>query len=162
MNPVEPGPAEAPSPRALSLGRWRPALIRSVAFTLPGGVPAPGVARHRMLEALGDVLNAEERANLALLISELVTNAVKHGGMVAEDDLITVHAGVTPDRTRIEVCDTGPGFASGAPVVRSFEGGSGGGLGLVLLDRLAAVWGVASDENVCVWAEFARTSAEAS
>ncbi len=141
--------------RALSRGQWLPAVLRSVGFELRGGTPAPSEARHRVLEALGDVLRPEERSNMALLISELVTNAVRHAGMIKQSDVIRVHAAVAPERMRIEVCDGGPGFTPGAPRVRSFEDG-GGGLGLVLLDRLSTVWGVASGDDVCVWAEFER------
>ena len=92
---------------------------------------------------------------MALMVSELVTNAVRHAGMVKQSDVIKVHAAVASDRIRVEVCDRGPGFSPGAPKVRSFEAG-GGGLGLVLLDRLSAAWGVSTDEDVCVWAEFER------
>jgi signal transduction histidine kinase len=124
--------SERTPPRALSRGKWRAAVLCSVGFELPGGTPAPSDARHRVLEALGEVLRPEERSNVALLVSELVTNAVRHGGMVNQSDVIKVHAAVAPERTRIEVCDSGPGFSPGRPQVRSFEAG-GGGLGLVLL-----------------------------
>jgi anti-sigma regulatory factor (Ser/Thr protein kinase) len=133
--------------------QWPPTILRSVAFEVPGGTSAPSEARHRVLEGVGDVLADEERSNLALLISELVTNAVRHGGMVRPSDVIGVHAAVAPNRTRIEVCDSGPGFIPGKPQVRSFEAG-GGGLGLVLLDRLSAAWGVVTEAGACVWAEF--------
>lgn len=111
-----------------------------------------------MLEALGDVLGTDEGSDLALMISELVTNSVRHAGMVSERDVIKVHAAVAPERTRIEVCDSGPGFEPGRPKVRNFEGGTGGGLGLALLERLSADWGVAAEDDVCVWAEFDRAS----
>lgn len=133
-------------------GGWSPGVIRSVGFEVPGGTPAPGRARHRVLEALGEVLGADERTNLALMISELVTNSVTHAGMVKESNVIKVHVAVAPERARIEVCDSGPGFEPGRPRVRS----DGGGLGLVLLERLSAAWGVAAEDEVCVWAEFDR------
>lgn len=141
--------------RALSRGQWRSRVLRAVGFELAGGTPAPSEARHRVLEALGEVLKPEERSHMALLISELVTNAVRHAGMINHSDVISVHAAVSLERTRIEVCDRGPGFSPGTPRVRNFEDG-GGGLGLVLLDRLSAAWGVAADDDVCVWAEFDR------
>lgn len=141
--------------RVLSRGRWQAAVLGSVAFEVPGGKPAPRVARRKVLDALGSVLRPEESSNLALLVSELVTNAVRHAGMVKEGDVIKVHAAVAPQRTRIEVCDAGPGFTPGVPRMRSYERG-GGGLGLVLLDRLSVAWGVDGDEDVCVWAEFDR------
>ena len=146
---------EQVQPRALSRGRWLPVVLCSVGFDLEGGTPAPSEARHRVLEALGEVLEPEESSNMALLVSELVTNAVRHAGMVEQGDVIRVHAAVAPERTRIEVCDRGPGFDPGTPKLRSFEDG-GGGLGLVLLDRLSVAWGVATDDDVCVWAEFMR------
>lgn len=157
MQPAENQSLDGSDGRALSRGEWLPAVLRSVAFEVPGGTPAPGVARHRVLEGLREVLAEEERSNLALLISELVTNSVKHAGMVNETDVIRVHAAVASARTRIEVCDSGRGFTPGKPQVRSFESG-GGGLGLVLLDRLSAAWGVTvEEEDVCVWAEFERS-----
>jgi anti-sigma regulatory factor (Ser/Thr protein kinase) len=155
MQPAENHSLDGSEGRVLSRGDSLPAVLRSVSFEIPGGTPAPGVARHCVLEGLGEVLAEEERSNLALLISELVTNSVKHAGMVNETDVIRVHAAVAPDRTRIEVCDTGAGFTPGQPQVRSFESG-GGGLGLVLLDRLSATWGVTVEEDVCVWAELER------
>jgi anti-sigma regulatory factor (Ser/Thr protein kinase) len=150
------------SARALGRGEWTPTVLRSVAFEVPGGTTAPSMARHRVLEKLGEVLSAEERSDLALVISELVTNSVRHAGMVGQSHVIKVRAAVAPNRTRIEVCDSGPGFEPGKPKMRSFEGGRGGGLGLVLLDRLSAAWGVAAEEDVCVWAEFERTQEQPS
>ncbi len=146
---------------ALSRGEWLPTAVRSVKFEVPVGPPAAGVARHKVIEALGDQLGEIERSNLELMISELVTNCVRHAGMQEDSDHITVHAAVAPDRLRIEVCDTGHGFEPGPPRLRSFEGPDGGlrpegGIGLVLLDRLARAWGVAAEDQVCVWAEFDR------
>jgi anti-sigma regulatory factor (Ser/Thr protein kinase) len=148
---------------ALSRGEWLPGVVSSVSFDVPVGPPAAGVARHRVVEALGDALGEIERSNLELLISELVTNCVRHAGMTEGTDRIRVHAAVAPDRLRIEVCDTGRGFEPGTPQLRSLNGPGlrgDGGLGLVLLDRLAASWGVAAEDEVCVWAEFEREDEE--
>jgi len=112
-----------------------------------------------VLDALGVLLGPIERSDLELLISELVTNCVRHAGLAEGTDQIKVHAAVAPERLRIEVCDTGEGFTPGAARVRSYEAGDGG-LGLVLLDRLSAVWGVATGDGVCVWAEFDRDGEE--
>jgi anti-sigma regulatory factor (Ser/Thr protein kinase) len=129
--------------------------VSSVRFEVPVGPPAASTARHRVLDALGEQLGEIERSNLELLISELVTNCVRHSGMSEGTDRIRVEAAVAPDRLRIEVCDTGHGFAPGPPKLRNLEAGDGG-LGLVLLDRLSSAWGVAAEEEVCVWAEFDR------
>lgn len=136
-------------------GEWLPSAVRSVSFEVPGGPPAASEARHTVLRELGELLDPTERSNFELLVSELVTNCVRHGGMLTDRDRIKVHAAVAPDRLRIEVCDSGPGFSPGRPQVRSYQDG-GGGLGLVLLDRLSSAWGVAREDQVCVWAEFDR------
>ena len=135
--------------------------VASVALELEGGTKAIALARHGVVDALGAVLAEEERTDLELLVSELVTNAVRHGGMASPDDVITVHAEVLRDRLRLEVRDAGPGFERATPRPRDLDRG-GGGLGLVLLDRLAERWGVdGADGEVCVWAEFARDGLEA-
>jgi anti-sigma regulatory factor (Ser/Thr protein kinase) len=141
---------------ALRQGRWSHRILRGVSFDCPGGPEAAGIARHRVLDELGELLDDEERDSLAVPISELVTNSVRHAGMTRASDVITVHAALSQDLIRIEVCDTGPGFTPDAPRVRNFADGSGG-LGLVLLDRLARSWGVAKADDFCVWAEFERT-----
>lgn len=148
-----------PSAWALSRGEWLPSVVSAVGFEVPVGPPAAGTARHRVLDALGDQLDEVERSNLELLISELVTNCVRHAGMTEGTGRIRVHAAVAPHRLRIEVCDKGHGFTPGPPKLRSFEEGDGG-LGLVLLDRLSSDWGVAAEDEVCVWAEFARDGDE--
>jgi anti-sigma regulatory factor (Ser/Thr protein kinase) len=150
---------------ALSRGEWLPSAVSSVRFEVAVGPPAASEARHRVIEALGGLLGDIEQSNLELIISELVTNCVRHAGMQEDTGRITVHAAVAPERLRIEVCDTGHGFDARAPRLRSFEASDGGlrpdgGLGLVLLDRLAASWGVAAEDEVCVWAEFDREDEE--
>jgi anti-sigma regulatory factor (Ser/Thr protein kinase) len=146
---------------ALTRGEWLPTAMGSVKFDVPVDAAAASTARHQVMEALGGLLGEIERSNLELMISELVTNCVRHAGMQEGTDRIRVHAAVAPDRLRIEVCDTGRGFEPGPPRLRSFEAPGGGlrpdgGLGLVLLDRLARDWGVAAEDEVCVWAEFDR------
>jgi anti-sigma regulatory factor (Ser/Thr protein kinase) len=140
-------------------------MVSSVKFEVPVGPPAASAARRRVMETLGELLGEIERSNLELMISELVTNCVRHAGMQEDTGRITVHAAVAPDKLRVEVCDTGHGFDAGPPRLRSFEAPDGGlrpdgGLGLVLLDRLAAAWGVATEDEVCVWAEFDREGEE--
>lgn len=53
-------------------------------------------------------LSTRKGASLALLVSEIISNAVKH----ARDD-IEVTLAVQTDRARLEVCDDGPGFPPG-------------------------------------------------
>jgi anti-sigma regulatory factor (Ser/Thr protein kinase) len=91
--------------------------------------------------------------DVALLISELVTNSVRHAGLDASQPL---HLSVTTEAelVRIAVRDPGPGFrVPKAPTDPAHVGG----WGLVLVDQLAERWGVEHDGtgNV-VWAELKR------
>src|SRR5437763_11813660 len=74
-----------PSPSALSRGEWLPSVVGSVSLEIRGGPAAPSQARHAVLDALSEVLDETERSNFELLVSELVTNCVRHGGMSGED-----------------------------------------------------------------------------
>jgi anti-sigma regulatory factor (Ser/Thr protein kinase) len=84
------------------------------------------------------------------MVSELVTNAVRHGRPVDDDE---VELGVWLDQgiARVEVVDGGGGFA--APEGPSDEGRPGG-WGLVVVDRLADRWGIDNDGRTRVWLEF--------
>jgi anti-sigma regulatory factor (Ser/Thr protein kinase) len=140
---------------SLSRGEWLPTAIRTLGFEVPGGSSAAALARHKVIESLHELLEPHERNNLELLVSELVTNCVRHADMTNPEDRIKVYAAVAPERLRLEVLDTGPGFSSARPTVRDFNDGHGG-LGLVLLDRIATAWGVDLDDRFSVWAEFER------
>ena len=76
-----------------------------------------------------------------LLVSELVSNSVRHAGL-GRDDLIRVTADWSGDRLLVHVRDGGaPRRAS--PVVGSIRPAPGAesGWGLYLVDRLASRWG---------------------
>ena len=71
-----------------------------------------------------------------LMVSELVTNSIRHAtGPVA----ITLE--VTADRLRIDVSDPGPG----TPSVRSPAPGENSGRGLRIIAELADDWGLTSN-----------------
>ncbi len=87
-----------------------------------------------------------------LLISELVTNSVRHAGAAAGTPLL-VTAELTADVLRLEVGDTGQGraIARRAPDVEH-----GSGFGLHLIDSLAARWGIDHVGGTQVWCELLR------
>jgi anti-sigma regulatory factor (Ser/Thr protein kinase) len=123
---------------------------------LPGGPAAPRAARSLIRERLGPHLSAEEAFELELLITELVTNAVRHGGMRDGHEVHLV-MGVSDDTVRVEVRDRGPGFARRpAPEARDHDLEDAGGFGLVLLDRFAREWGVDVEDGARVWADIPR------
>lgn len=89
--------------------------------------------------------DAETLDDARLLISELVTNSVQHGG----GDSIIVHIdGDLPDVLRCEVIDDGCGFVPRARADRVV-----GGWGLDLVEQIAASWGV-REGSTHVWFEL--------
>jgi anti-sigma regulatory factor (Ser/Thr protein kinase) len=112
----------------------------------PGSIP---LAR-RELECLADSLDELTLRNTKLLVSELVTNAVRHvpAGDDDEIELVIDRAG---DRLRVEVADRGSGFE---PKPRSDVSHASSGWGLHIMAKLAARWGVEVDDGSRVWFEL--------
>lgn len=108
---------------------------------------APAAVREKMrsLRGLDGALD-----DAVLVASELVTNAVRHS-MCAEDDLLTVR--ITRDgRCRIAVIDPGASGQSAEIAERPVELG---GLGLKVVEQVAAAWGSERrDDGYRVWAEL--------
>jgi anti-sigma regulatory factor (Ser/Thr protein kinase) len=117
-------------------------------LTLQRTVGAPRAARERVRQ-YADVLGAQRTEDAELLVSELVTNAVKYGPEDSELRLI-VHA--DGERLRVTVHDTGAGPL---PAMRPLERlpHQGGGHGLRLVDRVSDRWGVERG-STRVWFEF--------
>ena len=105
---------------------------------------APGKARARVSRLQAKL---EPRYDdVVLVISELVTNSVRHA---ASDQSIEMTLEVSDVGIRLEVSDRGTGFV---PV----ESMRGGGLGLVIVDRIAASWGVTTNGSCTVWVEISK------
>jgi two-component sensor histidine kinase len=113
---------------------------------LPVRPEAAGAAR-RLLVREG--LDPDLDHTVCLLVSEVVTNSIRHAGM-GPDDRIVLAARLGHNFARIEVRDSGPGFEAdvrhGSP-----------GFGLRMLDMLASRWGVDTDgSGTRVWFEVDR------
>ena len=112
----------------------------------PHSVPR---ARERVIALAEPFVAATRIADLRLVISEVITNAVRHGG---EGDMLVA---VTPKQGYlcVQVTDTGDGFA---PRPRAFEPDEDdGGFGLFLVERLTRRWGLTRENsNTRVWFEF--------
>jgi anti-sigma regulatory factor (Ser/Thr protein kinase) len=116
---------------------------------LPPGTEAPARAR-RSLEGVAGALPPEVFESVRLLVSELVTNSVRHGDL-DPSDRIRVVLTEGPDRIRAEVTDPGDGFRPQA--LR--PGGDGtSGWGLYLVERIAERWGLEADGTTTVWFEI--------
>ena len=117
---------------------------------------APGAARHA-LSGLRSI-PPEHLETAKLLVTELVTNSVRHAGLRSDQSI-----GVTVTRfagaLRIEVTDQGPGFDRRRPVGDPLL--AGGGRGLMLLDRLSDRWDVSRDRSTRVWFELDVAEARA-
>ena len=122
---------------------------------LPSRPEAAAAARTALAALNGDLhlISAPRLADAQLLLSELVTNAVRHGG---SDSVATViiHMAASRDCIRIEVSDRGAGFAP-ASITRP-PSGEPGGRGLFVVDAIADRWGTARHERHCVWLERRR------
>jgi anti-sigma regulatory factor (Ser/Thr protein kinase) len=112
---------------------------------------AIGRARRDVEDALSST-DVEPRVSgdLMLLVSELVTNAVRHAG-TGEDATVVLEAVSSPHGLRISVTDPGPGFEPQRPPAPRPQGG---GAGLVLVDRLASRWAVEPGPPTVVWFEL--------
>jgi anti-sigma regulatory factor (Ser/Thr protein kinase) len=104
-------------------------------------------ARTKVLEAMAPDLGDDTADRVRLLVSELVTNAVRHGdgGYAVE-----LHAHWN-SHIRVEVVDHGRGFI---PLPRSAPSDEPGGYGLFLVGTLADRWGVETDSRTTVWFEL--------
>jgi len=125
------------------------ACIAAAHLDLAGGLHAPREARQAIDHDFRMVIDEQEHDTLNLLVTELVTNAVVH----TAERTATVHVAVDPDRIRAEVCDRGPGFD---PKKLAPPKATGGGFGLVLVDKGASRWGVCNNDETCVWFELDR------
>ncbi|HVE69171.1 MAG TPA: ATP-binding protein [Solirubrobacteraceae bacterium] len=119
----------------------------------PHCADAPAAAREVLDAVLAERLPAHAVAELRLVVSELVTNAVRHG--LDRGGAVELTVNVTGDVARIDVTDGGEGFR---PPQRPPEPADVGGWGLVVVDRLASRWGVESAPSTRVWAEVPLAS----
>jgi anti-sigma regulatory factor (Ser/Thr protein kinase) len=115
-------------------------------FRLTGGPAAPAAARRALVELAAQA----RREELGLLVSELVTNSVKHA-QVGPDGSIDLLVGVSDGGLRVEVSDDGHGFR---PARVGPAGDLTCGWGLYLVDALADGWGVAPGKPTRVWFEL--------
>ena len=108
-------------------------------WTFPAAPASAGRARRSVAEALPRGLAPHIGADLALLTSELVTNAVRYGARPEDAEVIELVLWAADGHYWVAVSDPGVG----EPRVGSPRPEGCGGRGLVLVDSLAAVWGVA-------------------
>jgi len=132
-------------------------VIDDFGLELPGGIEAGPAARRAVMENM-DGLSDAVQADILLLVTELVTNAVRHGG-ARPGAPVRLECRRAGDRLRFLVTDPGTSLLSnGGPPVRVVGGtnGDSSGWGLFFVERVAERWGVlAAPVGTCVWFEVA-------
>src|SRR6266496_1896952 len=121
-------------------------------LTMPADVLAPQLVRGA-LSALAPVFPPAFVDDVRLLTNELVTNAIRHGGLRPSDE-VEVWAEGSEEGLRVEVVGGKRRFhlrASGSGPQRSF------GWGLFLVGALSNRWGYRDGVATAMWFEIDRT-----
>ena len=128
--------------------------LERAGVTLASELRSAGLARRFVDETLSRWNCGDLFDTVALLVSELVTNAVIHAGSAVE-----VAVSLTPDVVRVDVFDddTTP------PAPRDAADTDTSGRGMAILDAYASSWGVdTNDAGKSVWFEVPRPDRRAS
>jgi anti-sigma regulatory factor (Ser/Thr protein kinase) len=137
----------------LARGIWPPPTTAEIHMKLRMSATAPARARAAAADLLAPSLGAGQPADVALMLSELVTNAISYPPADATAT-VGLYLAVAPERIRAEICDSGGGFAPGplsAPPASGLSGRE-----LLIVDRLATRWGADADDRHSVWFELDR------
>jgi anti-sigma regulatory factor (Ser/Thr protein kinase) len=116
---------------------------------LSSGPDAVSAAR-RCLDPLEGSVGQDRLRDVQLLVSELVTNSVRHARRSDEVELAVT---VTRQSIRVCVTDAGPGFEAEP---RPEDADPGSGWGLFLVEQLSDRWGVELNGKTQVWFELGR------
>ena len=118
---------------------------------LTRGLDAPAVARRLVADWFAPALSEGTLAAARLLVSEIVTNAVRHGR-----GTIMLRARLFEDRLLVEVMDQGGGFEPKARE-RDIKRLGVGGWGFSIVDAESSRWGVCPG-SAHVWFELERSA----
>lgn len=138
--------------RLESAGQDQP-ILPSLELALAPTVSAPAQARAALTGWLERQPHDTTVIEIAqLLVSELVTNCVRHARITAEEPL-RLSASLRTTTIRLELWDNG---TDGSMPRRSeHPGHAGGGYGLELVAHLCDTWGVERDaRGTTVWLEL--------
>jgi anti-sigma regulatory factor (Ser/Thr protein kinase) len=130
-----------------------PVVEPDIQLTVAADRTAACEARHAV--AGTGLVGAAQEPTLLLLVSELVSNSVRHAGMDA-DEQICLRARCDDACAYVEVCDAGRSGELPQKRDKHADPLEPGGLGLVLVDEMADRWGVHRHAHeTCVWFELA-------
>lgn len=138
------------TPSGVSLGRsGTAALVDAFEISLAPAPTAATTARTEVTERLAARLGQRALEDVRLLVTELITNALRHGSLSAGEK-VSVRASVDAGVVRIEVSDPG----KDGEIAPREPGPRGGGYGLYLVELLAKRWGVDRRNGTTVWCEL--------
>lgn len=130
---------------------------QTLQFSVNGGIDAAATARYTVTDGLGSEVSQRTIEDVLLVISELVTNAVRHAGADTAGETIEVTVRSSGEAIRIEVVDFAP-----ATEPRLRRDNDPGGMGLVVVSGLCPQWGTEQEEGrKTVWAEYPLQEMEA-
>jgi|tagenome__1003787_1003787.scaffolds.fasta_scaffold20970129_4 signal transduction histidine kinase len=136
--------------------RWSVGVRAREARALPLDLHAPANARGVVTWFLNDQVPESVLENARLVITELVTNSVRHSGV--SDGMVVIGVQLTPATVRLEVADPG---RDGVICPRTPDPAAGGGFGLNMVQALSERWGLerAAAGGTRVWAQLSRMPA---
>ena len=107
-------------------------------------------ARRVACELAANYLDAAQYKAFELVVTEVVSNAIRHGSAPGEQ----IRLALTPKDGYlcVQVTDTGPGLV---PRPGALEADDDGGFGLFIVEHLTRRWGVTLEDNKTrVWFEL--------
>jgi anti-sigma regulatory factor (Ser/Thr protein kinase) len=111
--------------------------------------PDAAAQARALLGELDSEISQRQDTDARLLISEVVTNSVRHAGLAESDRIeVVLDAG---DVLRVEVRDRGAGFDLVEPVP---DPARPSGWGLYLVQQISDRWGVERGPMTTVWFEL--------
>jgi anti-sigma regulatory factor (Ser/Thr protein kinase) len=126
--------------------------VSEIAVAFPA-VPESIPRSREVLEGLRGELDGSVLEDLRLIVSELVTNSIRHAGLRVGDP-ITLEISVDETAIRVELRDSGHGFEPPATPADLFQES---GWGLFLVSQLTDRWGVSTEGGLTtVWIEIRR------
>ena len=137
---------------AMNAPRRRSSSRDGFRLSIGGGALAAGRARRELSRLRAD-LDPPLLESVRLLVTELVTNSVRH----ASAGTVELGVVVSDARVRVEIANPGSPFE---PTLREVDAATNDGWGLFLVDRLSDSWGVVEEASGSqrVWFEVLRTT----
>jgi anti-sigma regulatory factor (Ser/Thr protein kinase) len=125
-------------------------------MTIPHERHGVSLARHAFADELTTMgIEGEDRDDALLVLSELVSNSIKHAAALPGGE-VEVRWAIRSDTLHVEITDGGAATRPNAVVAAV---SAVGGRGLDIVRNVSRQWGVTEDlEVVTVWADVPRTS----